>query len=178
MFAAPRPEELLGITVDTTLSSSLPRSLTQSAPILDYAWYPCASARDRASFCFVASVRECPVKLLDASDGRVRTPFSSFLSGLGSIMVRLIYFCSAQLRASYRIVDHRERQVAPHSLAFNPGANRCVDPFRTSHRYVSSPSVTLGYTAGSRMQLRSSTFIVQGKGPACTPRLRRRAGTV
>ncbi|KAI0659486.1 WD40-repeat-containing domain protein [Cubamyces menziesii] len=92
------PEELLGITVDTTLSSSLPRSLTQSAPILDYAWYPCASARDRASFCFVASVRECPVKLLDASDGR--------------------------LRASYRIVDHRERQVAPHSLAFNPGANR------------------------------------------------------
>ncbi|KAH9886664.1 WD40-repeat-containing domain protein [Cubamyces lactineus] len=92
------PEELLGIAVDSTLSSSLPRSLTQSAPILDYAWYPCASARDRASFCFVASVRDCPVKLLDASDGR--------------------------LRASYRIVDHRERQVAPHSLAFNPGANR------------------------------------------------------
>ena len=33
-----------------------------------------------------------------------------------------------QLRASYRIVDHRERQIAPHSLAFNLHANRCVDP--------------------------------------------------
>ncbi|EIW56334.1 uncharacterized protein TRAVEDRAFT_170197 [Trametes versicolor FP-101664 SS1] len=92
------PAELLGITVESTLLASLPRSLTQSAPILDYAWYPAASVRDAASFCFVASVRECPVKLLDASDGR--------------------------LRASYRIVDHRERHIAPHSLAFNPGANR------------------------------------------------------
>ncbi|KAI0633149.1 WD40-repeat-containing domain protein [Trametes polyzona] len=92
------PAELLGITVESTSPASLPRGLTQSAPILDYAWYPAASIRDAASFCFVASVRECPVKLLDASDGR--------------------------LRASYRIVDHRERQIAPHSLAFNPGANR------------------------------------------------------
>ena len=32
-----------------------------------------------------------------------------------------------QLRASYRIVDHRERQIAPHSVAFNVGANRYVD---------------------------------------------------
>ncbi|KAI0820143.1 WD40-repeat-containing domain protein, partial [Trametes gibbosa] len=92
------PAELLGITVESTLSASLPRCLTQSAPILDYAWYPAASIRNPASFCFVASVRECPVKLLDASDGR--------------------------LRASYKIVDHRERQIAPHSLAFNPSANR------------------------------------------------------
>ncbi|KAJ7763191.1 WD40-repeat-containing domain protein [Mycena maculata] len=76
-------------------ASNLPpvRTLPQPAPILDYAWYPTASATNPASFCFVASVRETPVKLLDASDGR--------------------------LRASYPIVDHRERQIAPHSLAFN-----------------------------------------------------------
>ncbi|KAI1791381.1 hypothetical protein LXA43DRAFT_973080 [Ganoderma leucocontextum] len=92
------PPELLGVSIDATASTSLPKSLTQSSPILDYAWYPTASPRDPASFCFVASVRECPVKLLDASDGR--------------------------LRASYRIVDHRERQVAPHSVAFNVGANK------------------------------------------------------
>ncbi|KAI0350547.1 hypothetical protein OH77DRAFT_1430888 [Trametes cingulata] len=92
------PAELLGITAEYTTHASLPGCLTQSAPILDYAWYPAASVRDAASFCFVASVRECPVKLLDASDGR--------------------------LRASYRIVDHRERQIAPHSLAFNVSANR------------------------------------------------------
>ncbi|KAJ7143861.1 WD40-repeat-containing domain protein [Mycena epipterygia] len=74
------------------------RTLPQPAAILDYAWYPTASSANPASFCFVASVRETPVKLLDASDGR--------------------------LRASYRIVDHRERQIAPHSLAFNLSATR------------------------------------------------------
>ncbi|RPD63475.1 hypothetical protein L227DRAFT_591942 [Lentinus tigrinus ALCF2SS1-6] len=92
------PTELLGISVDATPLPLLSRRLTQSSPILDYTWYPSATIRDPASFCFVASVRECPVKLLDAFDGR--------------------------LRASYRIVDHRERQIAPHSVAFNTGANR------------------------------------------------------
>ncbi|EIM80740.1 WD40 repeat-like protein [Stereum hirsutum FP-91666 SS1] len=68
-------------------------TLPQAAPIVDYAWYPRATVFDLASFCFVASVRESPVRLLDAASGR--------------------------LRASYKIVDHRERQIAPHSLAFN-----------------------------------------------------------
>ncbi|KAF9051758.1 hypothetical protein BJ165DRAFT_1451124 [Panaeolus papilionaceus] len=75
-----------------------PATLPQPSPILDFIWYPTASPYDPASFCFVASVRECPVKLLDANDGR--------------------------LRASYKIVDHRERQVAPHSLAFNLTAQK------------------------------------------------------
>ncbi|KAF8797613.1 hypothetical protein BYT27DRAFT_7125292 [Phlegmacium glaucopus] len=74
------------------------RLFNQPAPILDFIWYPTATPLDPASFCFIASVRECPVKLLDASDGR--------------------------LRASYRIVDHRERQIAPHSLSFNPTAHK------------------------------------------------------
>ncbi|KAF9074309.1 WD40-repeat-containing domain protein [Rhodocollybia butyracea] len=74
------------------------REFRQPAPIVDYAWYPTASPRDPASFCFVASVRECPVKLLDASDGR--------------------------LRASYPIIDHRERFIAPQSLAFNLSAQK------------------------------------------------------
>ncbi|PPQ84708.1 hypothetical protein CVT25_014060 [Psilocybe cyanescens] len=76
------------------------RQFAQAAPILDFIWYPTATPLDPASFCFVAAVRECPVKLLDASDGR--------------------------LRASYRIVDHRERQIAPHSLAFNLTAQKSV----------------------------------------------------
>ncbi|KAJ7708212.1 WD40-repeat-containing domain protein [Mycena rosella] len=79
-------------------SSQLVWTLPQPAPILEYAWYPGATPANPATFCFVASVRETPVKLLDASDGR--------------------------LRASYRIVDHRERQIAPHSLAFNLSATR------------------------------------------------------
>ncbi|KAI0743065.1 WD40-repeat-containing domain protein [Daedaleopsis nitida] len=92
------PTGTLGVSEATLPEAVTQQQLTQPSPILDYAWYPSATVRDPASFCFVASVRECPVKLLDASDGR--------------------------LRASYRIVDHRERQVAPHSVAFNVGANR------------------------------------------------------
>ncbi|KAG5338320.1 hypothetical protein C0989_007558 [Termitomyces sp. Mn162] len=70
----------------------------QPSPILDFIWYPTASPLTPPTYCFIASVRDCPIKLLDASDGR--------------------------LRASYRIVDHRERQVAPHSLAFDLTAER------------------------------------------------------
>jgi len=41
-----------------------------------------------------------------------------------------------QLRASYPIVDHRERQIAPHSLSFN----------LTADRYARSPgSLELAY---------------------------------
>ncbi|KAF7304583.1 hypothetical protein HMN09_00861400 [Mycena chlorophos] len=81
-----------------TPAAAAQTTLAQPAPIVDYAWYPHASASTPASFCFAASVREAPVKLLDASDGR--------------------------LRASYPIVDHRERQIAPHSLAFDPSGTR------------------------------------------------------
>jgi hypothetical protein len=87
--------------------------------VLDFVWYPTASPRDPASFCFVASVRECPVKLLDASDGRVSPWFS---------LLHYLILSLYQLRASYKIVDHRERFIAPHSLAFNLTAQKCVSP--------------------------------------------------
>ena len=82
----------------------------QPGPILDYAWYPTASPANPAAFCFVASVRETPVKLLDASDGRVCALECS---------CHPTFIYSDKLRASYPIVDHRERQIAPHCLAFN-----------------------------------------------------------
>ncbi|KAJ3521072.1 hypothetical protein NM688_g9070 [Phlebia brevispora] len=88
------PHEALSPAPDISSLAHRSTSFPQPAPILDFVWYPRATCTDPASFCFVASVRECPVKLLDAADGR--------------------------LRASYKIVDHRERQIAPHSLAFNP----------------------------------------------------------
>lgn len=69
-----RPQDLLEVTLDSApevpRTSLMPRT-RQAAPIVDFAWYPTATRRDPASFCFVASVRECPVKLIDASDGRV-----------------------------------------------------------------------------------------------------------
>ena len=94
------------------------RSFCQPAPILDFIWYPMATPLDPASFCLVASVRECPVKLLDASDGRVR-----FLIFYYPWFDR---YNIVQLRASYRIIDHRERQIAPHSLVFNLTAQKLV----------------------------------------------------
>ncbi|CAA7262292.1 unnamed protein product [Cyclocybe aegerita] len=95
-----RAFELFGMSLNTKenqITQSM-STLPQASSILDFRWYPTASAHDPSSFCFVASVRECPVKLLDASDGR--------------------------LRASYKIVDHRERQIAPHSLAFDLTAQK------------------------------------------------------
>ncbi|KAF8518200.1 WD40-repeat-containing domain protein [Gautieria morchelliformis] len=80
------------------------RNFAQPGNILGTLWYPTAVPEDPSTFCFLASVRECPVKLLDASDGR--------------------------LRASYRIVDHRERQIAPHSMAFNSTASRLYCGFQ------------------------------------------------
>ncbi|PVF91597.1 WD40 repeat-like protein [Serendipita vermifera] len=69
-------------------------SFRQGSPIYDVLWYPWAtSSSNPATYCFLASLRDAPVKLLDANDGR--------------------------LRASYKIVDHRERFVAPHSMTFN-----------------------------------------------------------
>jgi hypothetical protein len=50
----------------------LSRIISQPSPILDFVWYPSATPKNPAAFCFVASVRESPVKLLDATDGRVR----------------------------------------------------------------------------------------------------------
>ncbi|KAF8321251.1 hypothetical protein DL93DRAFT_2163535 [Clavulina sp. PMI_390] len=67
---------------------------TQAAAVLEGVWYPGSTSANAASYCFLASVRDCPVKLLDAASGR--------------------------LRASYRIIDHRERFIAPHSIAFDP----------------------------------------------------------
>jgi len=96
-----RSFEVLNVPPEYTAGPSTPsqqRVFKQPSPILDFSWFPAASSKDPATFCYVASVRECPVKLLDAEDGR--------------------------LRASYKIVDHRERFIAPHSLAFNMTAAR------------------------------------------------------
>ncbi|PVF91746.1 hypothetical protein CPB86DRAFT_718900 [Serendipita vermifera] len=69
-------------------------SFRQFSSLYDVLWYPWAtSPSNPATYCFLASLRDAPVKLLDANDGR--------------------------LRASYKIVDHRERFVAPHSMTFN-----------------------------------------------------------
>ncbi|KAG8706258.1 hypothetical protein FRC08_001178 [Ceratobasidium sp. 394] len=88
--------EVLSVGDDVEIKPNL--RVKYPAPVLSTTWFPSASPVDPASYCFVAAVRDCPVKLIDASDGR--------------------------LRASYRIVDHRERFVAPHCMAFNMYMNK------------------------------------------------------
>ncbi|KAH7907131.1 hypothetical protein BJ138DRAFT_534543 [Hygrophoropsis aurantiaca] len=95
---APESDSASQSIVTNAVTLQHARTFQLPAPVLDFAWYPGASSRNLPAYCFVASVRECPVKLLDATDGR--------------------------LRASYKIVDHRERYIAPHSMAFNSTADK------------------------------------------------------
>jgi hypothetical protein len=47
------------------------KSFRQGSPIYDVAWYPLATPTQPAGYCFIASIRDAPVRLLDAGDGRV-----------------------------------------------------------------------------------------------------------
>ncbi|ORY27763.1 hypothetical protein BCR39DRAFT_537048 [Naematelia encephala] len=79
-------------------SVSSPRTFAQPDAIHATAWFPSATVLASETFCFAASIRDTPVRLVDATDGRIR--------------------------ATYPIIDHRERMIAPHSLAWNPTATK------------------------------------------------------
>ncbi|WWD07776.1 hypothetical protein V865_005880 [Kwoniella europaea PYCC6329] len=106
-------------------SSFETRSFHQPDAIHSTLWYPSATPHTPETFCFVASIRDTPVRLIDGTDGRVR--------------------------ASYPIIDHRERFIAPHSLTFNHtgtklycGCENSIEVFD-----ISSP----GYDQGERLKL-------------------------
>lgn len=63
--------------------------------INDFAWFPSMNSQDPATCCFLTSVRDHPMHLWDG--------------------------CTGQLRASYSVIDHRERFVGPNVISFNPG---------------------------------------------------------
>jgi len=63
----------------------------QAAPILGATWYPSATPLRPETYCFVASIRGEPVKLLDATDGRVRNRSHGY--------VRIDPEVSAQMRS-------------------------------------------------------------------------------
>lgn len=50
-------------------------SLTLPAPSLSSTWFPSASASIPATYCFALSIRDAPVRLVDATTGLVRWPF-------------------------------------------------------------------------------------------------------
>lgn len=57
---------------DSPVSSALlPRTFQQPDAIHSTLWYPTASLSSPETFCFIASVRDTPVRLLDAQDGHV-----------------------------------------------------------------------------------------------------------
>lgn len=83
---------------DAYTPSLRPRTFPQPDAIHSTLWYPTASLYSPETFCFISSVRDAPVRLVDAQDGRIR--------------------------GTYPIIDHRERFIAPHSLCFNPTITR------------------------------------------------------
>ncbi|GAA6003221.1 WD40 repeat domain-containing protein [Rhodotorula paludigena] len=95
LFALPSdvPDET---PTPSTSAHTLDAAWTYSPPdsLFSSAWYPGATSADPAMFSFAVGVKDHPVHLLDGADQRVR--------------------------ASYPIVDHTERFVAPHSMAFAP----------------------------------------------------------
>ncbi|WVW78569.1 hypothetical protein I302_100525 [Kwoniella bestiolae CBS 10118] len=101
------------------------KSFQQPDAIHSTLWYPSASISTPETFCFVASIRDTPVRLIDGNDGRIR--------------------------ASYPIVDHRERFIAPHSLAFNHTSTKLYCGYENAIEVfdISSP----GYDQGERLKL-------------------------
>ena len=102
---------------DAYTPSLRPRTFPQPDAIHSTLWYPTASLYSPETFCFISRVRDAPVRLVDAQDGRVR----------------LLTFCPpecwltiSQIRGTYPIIDHRERFIAPHSLCFNPTITRYI----------------------------------------------------
>lgn len=69
------------------------RDFPMADALLSTSWFPYSSRNDPSRYCFATAVKDHPIQLLDAHDGRIR--------------------------ASYPIVDHRERVVAPHSMLFS-----------------------------------------------------------
>ncbi|KAH9819500.1 WD40-repeat-containing domain protein [Melampsora americana] len=69
------------------------KEITAADAVLSTCWFPHSRSDDPARYCFATAVKDHPIHLLDATDGR--------------------------LRASYPLVDHREQMVAPHSMLFS-----------------------------------------------------------
>lgn len=81
--------------------------LKSPSPLLDAIWYPMPALEQpsevgtqdpTATWCFAESHRDLPIRLTGSSDGRAR--------------------------ASYSIMNHVEKFVGPHSLAFSPDLSR------------------------------------------------------
>lgn len=89
------------------ISSWTPRwTWKPSDALLSYQWFPGATSLNVPYFAFAAAIKDHPIHLLDGTDRRVR--------------------------ASYPIIDHRERFIAPHSMAFSPDGTKLYCGFENA----------------------------------------------
>nr|XP_031861950.1 uncharacterized protein CI109_002780 [Kwoniella shandongensis]KAA5529022.1 hypothetical protein CI109_002780 [Kwoniella shandongensis] len=126
---------ILSATEDRTLrvhatSEAIPsaidtKSHKQPDAIHSTLWYSSASALNPPTFCYMASIRDAPVRLIDANDGRIR--------------------------ATYPIVDHRERFIAPHSMAFNATSSKLYCGFENAIEVFDV--ATPGYNSSERLKI-------------------------
>lgn len=59
------------------MNVALWKCFPQAGNVICTAWYPLAVPDDPSTFCFLASVKDCPIKLLDGTDGRVSLVMNS-----------------------------------------------------------------------------------------------------
>ncbi|ODO09066.1 hypothetical protein I350_02665 [Cryptococcus amylolentus CBS 6273] len=91
---------------ETTPGQLTTASFPQPDSIVSSLWFPTATLASPETFCFAAAIRDSPLKLIDGITG--------------------------VHRASYPIMDHRERFVAPHSLAFNTSTTKIYCGFQSA----------------------------------------------
>ncbi|KAF7724622.1 Telomerase Cajal body protein 1 [Apophysomyces ossiformis] len=98
------PSNIYGdITSDSTLEPLEMQPalcIREGESVYDFEWFPAMSSQDPATWCFLTSVRDHPVRLWDAGTGKVR--------------------------ASYSVIDHQERFIGPNVVRFNLDASKQV----------------------------------------------------
>ncbi|KAI9496871.1 WD40-repeat-containing domain protein [Zychaea mexicana] len=94
------PYEMLDEQAETDTITELATNfgIREGETVYDFAWFPSMNSQDPATCCFITSVRDHPMHMWDA--------------------------CTGNLRASYAVIDHRERFVGPNVVSFNLDGSR------------------------------------------------------
>lgn len=138
---------------------------------MDFVWYPRATCTDPASFCYVASVRECPVKLLDGLNGRVCKICNGIAFAKQSCIANITDSSVPRIRLSIT-GSGKSHRTASRSMPPQTGQHRCP------HFGINKADVCVsGCTAGMRTPSKFSIWRYLARARDCLPRRPRKVGT-
>ncbi|KAL9936450.1 hypothetical protein V8E36_004518 [Tilletia maclaganii] len=110
------------------------------APLLDAAWYPYAQASSPSSSATSGKSKAVDATTEAEEEEWTRKQTWCFLSSVRNVPVRLVDADSGQSRTSYGVMDHVERFVAPTAMEFSPYGDRFYaghDSYLTTHELAS-----------------------------------------